>query len=141
MIMRLKEYTSAEEIAETLDEQINETKNILGEHLRKLEDVQTVAEKSKKAREAILKLAGKKAPVENSSEITVGSLSVVLDATPLNELAVLEAAVSSQQEKLLTLQKVRDGLKWLDELSDAEGLKFIVIEKEDIPERILLKTT
>ena len=44
-----------------------------------------------------------------------------------------------QQERLLVLQKVREALKWLDQLGDTEGLKYLVLEDEGIPERILFK--
>jgi ribosome recycling factor len=139
MKLQLKEYDSAEELAGTIDKQISETKNVLGFYLQKLEEIRAAAEKSKKIREIMLKLAGKKTPIENLGEISVGSLNIVLDANPIHELSVLETVVHSNQERLLNLQKARDDLKWLDQLGDTEGLKYIVVENEDIPERILFK--
>jgi hypothetical protein len=139
MVTQIKEYTSAQAIAESLDKELSETKSILGENLRKLDEIRTLAEKSKKVREVVLKLAGKKAPTENSNEITVGTLNIVLDANPFHELAAIESVVRSHQERLLVLQKVREALKWLDQLGDTEGLKYLVVEDEGIPERILFK--
>jgi hypothetical protein len=139
MVTQIKEYTSAQAIAEDLDKQLSETKSILGEHLRKLDEIRTLAEKSKKVREVVLKLAGKKASTENSSEITVGTLNIVLDANPFHELTAIELVVRSFQERLLVLQKTREALKWLDQLGDTEGLKYLVVEDEGIPTRILFK--
>jgi hypothetical protein len=139
MVTQIKEYTSAQAIAEDLDKQLSETKSILGEHLRKLDEIRTLAEKSKKVREIVLKLAGKKASTENSSEITVGTLNIVLDANPFHELTAIELVVRSFQERLLVLQKTREALKWLDQLGDTEGLKYLVVEDEGIPTRILFK--
>ena len=139
MVTQIKEYTSAQAIAEALDKQLSETKSILGEHLRKLDEIRTLAEKSKKVREVVLKLAGKKASTENSSEITVGTLNIVLDANPFHELTAIELVVRSFQERLLVLQKTREALKWLDQLGDTEGLKYLVVEDEGIPTRILFK--
>ena len=139
MVTQIKEYTSAQAIAEALDKQLSETKSILGEYLRKLDEIRTIAEKSKKVREIVLKLAGKKAPTENTSEITVGTLNIVLDANPFHELTAIESVVRSHQERLLVLQRVREALKWLDQLGDTEGLKYLVVEDEGIPERILFK--
>ena len=139
MVTQIKEYTSAQAIAEALDKQLSETKSVLGEYLRKLDEIRTLAEKSKKVREVVIKLAGKKAPTENSSEITVGTLNIVLDANPFHELTAIESVVRSHQERLLVLQKVREALKWLDQLGDTEGLKYLVVEDEGIPERILFK--
>jgi hypothetical protein len=139
MVTQIKEYTSAQAIAEALDKQLSETKSVLGEYLRKLDDIRTLAEKSKKIRDTVLKLAGKKNSTENPSEITVGTLNIVLDATPFHELSAIESVVRSHQERLLVLQKVREALKWLDQLGDTDGLKYLVLEDEGIPDRILFK--
>jgi hypothetical protein len=139
MVTQIKEYTSAQAIAEALDKQLSETKSVLGEYLRKLDDIRSLAEKSKKIRETVMKLAGKKPSNDNPSEITVGTLNIVLDATPYHELSAIESVVRSHQERLLVLQKVREALKWLDQLGDTEGLKYLVLEDEGIPKRILFK--
>jgi hypothetical protein len=139
MVTQIKEYTSAQAIAEALDKQLSETKSILGEYLRKLDEIRTLAEKSKKVREVVMKLAGKKAPTESQNEIMVGSLNIILDASAFHELTAIESAVRSHQERLLVLQKVREALKWLDQLGDTEGLKYLVVEDDGVPERILFK--
>jgi len=140
MVVQIKEYGSAEEIAETLDKDISNTKSTLGEYLRRLDEIRSLAEKSKKIREVVMKLAGKsKATGESLGEISVGSLSIVLDANPFHELTAIESVVRSHQERLLVLQKAREALKWLDQLGDTEGLKYLVVENEGVPERILFK--
>jgi hypothetical protein len=140
MVVEIKEYGSAEEIAETLDKDISETKSTLGEYLRRLDEIRSLAEKSKKIREVVMKLAGKsKATGESLGEINVGSLSIILDANPFHELTAIESVVRSHQERLLILQKAREALKWLDQLGDTEGLKYLVVENEGVPERILFK--
>ena len=140
MVVQIKEYGSAEEIAETLDKEISETKSTLGEYLRRLDEIRSLAEKSKKIREVVMKLAGKtKATAETLGEISVGTLSIVLDANPFHELTAIESVVRSHQERLLILQKAREAIKWLDQLGDTEGLKYLVVETEGVPERILFK--
>ncbi len=140
MVVEIKEYGSAEEIAETLDKDISETKSTLGEYLRRLDEIRALAEKSKKIREVVMKLAGKsKSATESLGEIAVGSLNIVLDANPFHELTAIESVVRSHQERLLVLQKAREALKWLDQLGDTEGLKYLVVQSEGVPERILFK--
>jgi len=140
MVVEIKEYGSAEEIAETLDKDISETKSTLGEYLRRLDEIRSLAEKSKKIREVVMKLAGKsKTSGESLGEINVGNLSIILDANPFHELTAIESVVRSHQERLLVLQKAREALKWLDQLGDTEGLKYLVVESEGVPERILFK--
>jgi hypothetical protein len=139
MVTQIKEYNSAPAIAEALDKELSETKSVLGEYLRRLDEIRNLAEKSKKVREVVMKLAGKKPASETPGEVTVGTLNIVLDANAFHELTAIESVVRSHQERLLVLQKVREALKWLDQLGDTEGLRYLVLEEDGIPERILFK--
>jgi len=139
MVVELKEYESAIEIAKSMDSDISRTKSILGEYLRRLDSIRNLAERSKKIREVVFKLAGKKSSQSSLGEITVGDLSVILDANPFHELTAIEQVVRSQQDRLLVLQKARDALNWVDQIGDTEGLKYLVLESDGVPERILLK--
>jgi hypothetical protein len=139
VVVEIKEFESTEEIEDALDKDIAETKSKLGEYLRRLDEIRSLAEKSQKIRQVVMKLAGKKAVEESAGEITVGSVSIVLEATPVDELTAIESAVRSHQERLLTLQKAREELKPLDQLGDTDGMKFLVVETNGAPERILLK--
>lgn len=139
MVTIIKEYESAQEISETLDSDISQTKSNLGEYLRRLDEIRSLAEKSKKIREIVLKLAGKKAIAESLGEISLGNMNIVLDANPFHELTAIESVVRSHQERLLLLQKTREGMKQLDELGDTEGMKFLVVQNNGVPERILFK--
>lgn len=140
MVVEIKEFGSVEEIEEALDRAISETKSNLGEYLRRLDDIRNLAEKTKKVRQVVMKLAGKKVDAEKLGEINVDNVNVVLDAGPLDELTALESVVRSHQERLLKVQKAREGMKPLDELGDTEGVKFLIVETDGVPERILLKT-
>ena len=139
MVVEIKEYESAIEIARAMDTEITRTKSVLGEYLRRLDEIRTLAERSKKIREVVFKLAGKKAAQNSLGEITVGDLSVVLDANPFHELTAIEEVVRSQQDRLLVLQKAREALSWVDQIGETEGLKYLVLESDGVPERILLK--
>jgi len=139
MVVELKEYETATEISRTIDQEISRTKSVLGEYLRRLDEIRSLAERSKKIREVVYKLAGKKAAQNSLGEITVGDLDVVLDANPFHELTCIEEVVRSQQDRLLVLQKAREALKWIDQIGDTEGVKYLVLEKDGVPEKILLK--
>lgn len=139
MVVELKEYESAADISRTLDDEIARTKSILGEYLRRLDEIRSLAERSKKIREVVYKLAGQKTAQNTLGEITVGDLDVVLDANPFHELTCIEEVVRSQQDRLLVLQKAREALKWIDQIGDTEGVKYLVLENNGVPEKILLK--
>ena len=139
MVVELKEYESAVDIAKAMDDDISKTKSVLGEYLRRLDSIRNLAERSKKIREVVFKLAGKKAAQSSLGEMTVGELSVILDANPFHELTAIEQVVRSQQDRLLVLQKAREALNWVDQIGDTEGLRYIVLESDGVPEQILLK--
>lgn len=139
MVIELKEYDSAIEIAKRMDVEISQTKSVLGEYLRRLDEIRNLAERSKKIREVVFKLAGKKNAETSLGEITVGDLSIVLDANPFHELTAIEEVVRNQQNRLLVLQKSRESLNWLDQVGDTEGLKYLVLESDGVPEKVLLK--
>jgi hypothetical protein len=141
MVIELKEYETANEIAKDLDSEITRTKSTLGEYLRRLDEIRSLAERSKKVREVVYKLAGKKVSQSSLGEITVGDMNVVLDANPFHELTAIEEAVRSQQERLLILQKAREALKWVDQIEDTDGLKYLALENDGVPTRVLLKIT
>lgn len=142
MSLVIRNYNSVKEIAETLDKEIADMKSNLGEYLRKLDEMRTLAEKSKRIRETVMKMAGKRnASNESSEEIEIGSLKIVLDANAFSQLTIIESVVRSNQERLMSMQKAREGLKSLDQLGDTEGLNFMVLEKQGVPERVLLKTS
>jgi Mg/Co/Ni transporter MgtE len=139
VVVEIKEFGSVEDIEEALDKEISKTKSELGEYLRRLDAIRALAEKTKKVRQVVMKLAGKKVDAERLGEISIDNVNVVLDASPLDELNALESVVRSHQERLLRVQKAREGLKPLDELSDTEGVTFLIVETDGVPERILLK--
>ena len=139
MVVEIKEFSSVEEIEEALDKEISETKSNLGEYLRRLDGIRQLAEKTKKVRQVVMRLAGKKTEAERIGEITVDNVNIVLDANPLDELTALESVVRSHQERLLKFQKAREELKPLDEFGDTDGVTFLIVEHDGVPERILLK--
>ncbi len=139
MVVELKEYESAVEIAKFMDNEISKTKSILGEYLRRLDEIRNLTERSKKIREVVFKLAGKKSAQSSLGEIDVGDLSIVLDANPFHELTAIEKVVRSQQDRLMILQRARESLNWVDQIGDTDGLKYLVLESDGVPEKILLK--
>jgi hypothetical protein len=141
MVMEIREYDSASDIAKSLEDRISESKSLLGEYLRRLDDIRVLAERSKKVRDVVFKLAGKKTGQDGLGEVSVGGLSVVLDANPSHELTAMEEVVRNQQERLLVLQRMHEALKWVDQIGDTEGLKYLVIENDGVPQRILFKVS
>lgn len=135
----ITEYSSVSEIAESIDKELIGTKSALGEYLRQLDDRRAVAERTQRLYDIVAKIADKKPSKGTSNQIDLNGLEIVLDANVLNELTAIENVVKSHQQRLITLEKARDALQTLDQAGDTEGITYLVLEKEGIPEQILLK--
>jgi hypothetical protein len=129
------------EITEEIEKEIGDTKSALGQYLRQLEETKIVAEKLKRLHEVVTKITRKKLPKESQSQLEVNGLEIVLDATPLHELSAIETVVRNRQQRLMSLLKVKESLASIDSLCETEGLRYLVLEKEGIPEQILLRTS
>jgi hypothetical protein len=138
----IKEYSSVIEISENIEKEIDETKSTLGKYLCQLDLKRAVAEKAKKIRDIATKLKTKKQSKENPNQLEAKGIEIVLDPTTFHELMALESVVRScqqLQQRLRDLQRAQEGLEPLYQLGDTEGIKYLVLEKEGIPERILLE--
>ena len=140
-LAKLKEYSSTKEIAENIDKEIAETKSALGEYLRQMDGARSAAEKVQRLNDLVAQATGKKLPKENPNQIEINGLEIILDAAPIHELDAIETVVKNRQQRLLDLQKIKESMASLDSLSETEGLKYLVLEKEGIPEQIMLRTS
>jgi hypothetical protein len=70
-----------------------------------------------------------------SKKIKRKDLEIVLDTIILNELAAIESAVKSHQQRIQVLQKIREALKTLDQIDCTKGIKYITLESEGMPEQ------
>jgi hypothetical protein len=130
----IEEYSSVSEIAKSIDHKLAVTKSTLGKYLRQLDDRRSVAEKSQRIYNLVSKIANTKPPKDASNEVDVNGLEIVLD-----EVSAIEAVVRSQQQRLVALQQAREALQTLNQAGDTEGIRYLALEKEGIPEQILLK--
>ena len=138
-LAKLKEYSSTKEIAENIDKEIAETKSALGEYLRQMDGARSAAEKVQRLNDLVAQATGKKLPRENPNQIEINGLEIILDAAPIHELDAIETVVRNRQQRLLDLQKIKESMASLDSLSETEGLKCLVLEKEGVPEQIMLR--
>ena len=120
----IKEYSSLSQISEKIDQQIAATKITLGEYLRQLDNI----------RHSVIETSGKK-----RKQVYLNGFEIVVDAMPTNELTAMESVVRSYSQHLTTLKSIKESLNQLCQLQDIEGITYFVLEKEGIPERIILK--
>jgi hypothetical protein len=135
---KINEFTSYMEVTKTLDKEISDTKSMLSKYLSRLDGVRHRAENLKKLRSTLSKVVGRKALKQSSGEINVEDMTIVLDASPLDEMNALESVVRSYQERLSSLKKARESLDSFNELGDTDGMKIQLVEANGIPETILI---
>ena len=135
---KIKEFASYKEITETLDKDIIDTKSMLGKYLTRLDGVRGRAENLKRIRSTLSKVVGSKALKKSIGEINVEDVTIVLEASPLDELNALESVIRSYQERLSKLNEARESLKSFNGLDDTDGMKFQLVEANGVPETILL---
>jgi hypothetical protein len=138
-LAKIKEYSSTKEITENIDKEIAETKSALGEYLRQMDSARRATEKIERLNDVVAQATGKKLPKENPNQLEINGLEIILDAAPIHELAAIETVVMNRQQRLLNLQKIKESMASLDSLCETEGLKYLVLEKEGIPEQIMLR--
>ena len=122
---KIKEYSSARQITEEIDEEIATTKTKIGEYLHKLDYLRTVTSN---------------ATDKKREQIYVNGIELIVTTKPLNELIAMEMAARSHIERLTALKMAKESLELLEIFSNIRGMKYLVLEKEGIPERILIKT-
>jgi len=137
----IKKYSSAMEIAEKIDKELAETKSALGQYLRQLDDKRAAGERTQRLYNVVAKMADKKPSKRTSSQIDLNGLDIVLDANVLDELTAIENVVESHQQRLIALEKARCSLQKLDQAGATDGIKYLALEKEGIPEQIMLKVS
>lgn len=143
MAVEIRTYNSINDLIGAMDEEVARSKSQLGEYLRKFDEIRFLAERSRRLRETLLKAVGSKERQTMMDGVKIGEITVVLDVRPEHELTVLEEAVKSYQERILTLQKARESLKGFEmareEADEVKGIVCTVLENNGIPQRILVK--
>ena len=134
----LKVFNSPEEFKKFLDDEIGRIRTLLGDYLRRLEEVRIKTDRLKKAQDALVKFAGEKQITPSESrEIDLSGLKVFVNPSLRQETDTLEDMVRSLQDKLNMIQKIRKALDPL--ISFEEGIVTIsAVTTDNIPTKIMI---
>jgi hypothetical protein len=134
----LKVFNSPEELKKFLDDEIGRIRTLLGDYLRRLEEVRIKTDRLKKAQDALVKFAGEKQiTTSESREIDLSGLKVFVNPSPRQETDTLEDMVRSLQDKLNMIQRIRKALDPL--ISFEEGIVTIsAVTADNIPTKIMI---
>jgi uncharacterized coiled-coil protein SlyX len=132
----VKEYSTIAEFIKSVDDTIAELRKILGEHFRKIEELRVKVEQEAKLKSIISKLGLTAAP--SGTELSLKTIKIVVNPTAEQELAMLEQALESINNKLTQLTALRKDLDALAPLSDV-NVKITVVYVDGIPKNIILR--
>jgi len=132
----VKEYSTIAEFIKSVDDAIAELRRILGEHLRKIEELRVRVEQETKLKSVISRLGLTTAP--SGTELSLKTIKIVINPTAEQELVMLEQALESINNRLTQLTALRKDLDALAPLSDV-NVKITVIYVDGIPKNIILR--
>ncbi len=134
----LKMFNTPDELKKFLDDEIGRIRTLLGDYLRRLEEVRLKMEKLKKAQDALGKFAGdKQLSSPEGRELDFQGLKVLVNPSLKQETDILEDIVRSLQDKLNLIQKIR---KALDPLASIEEgiLTTSAIVSDNVPTKLIV---
>lgn len=140
MSYSLLEFEGFGQLLEYVDARIQDLERIRATLSQRYQELSVRAESIKKLEEALSRLIGSE--IKSIREVDFMGLRVVVEARVVDELNVIEEVLSSVNDTLTALKKVREVIEQLAKtVSSEEGLriKLIVETVNGIPVRILLK--
>jgi len=136
MSLVVREFTSVSELIKSIDDAIADLRKILGEYLRKVEELRVRVEQENKLKSILSKLGV--AATAPANELNLKTVKVYINPTSEQELTSLEAALENINAKLTQLIAMRKDLDALAPLSDL-NVKITVVYVDGLPKTILLK--
>lgn len=132
----IKEYSSIGEFIKALDDMISNYRKLLGEYLRKIEEIRLRTEQEKQLRAVLSKLG--LTDITKANEVDLKGMKLIYNPSLYQEQVHLESLVEAINNKISTLSVIR---KELDVFSGVDvRIKTVVFYIDDLPKVILLKT-
>ncbi|MEM4481753.1 MAG: hypothetical protein QXK88_02875 [Desulfurococcaceae archaeon] len=131
-----KEFLSVGELLKSLDDLIADYRKILGELLRRIEELRVKSEQETKLKSVLSKLGMPAGTTTNIVDLR--SVKVLVNPFPQQELSSLETAVEALNNKITTLTAIRKDLEVLSGVGNG-GLRIIVVFVDDLPKNVILK--
>ncbi len=132
----VREYSSVSEFIKSIDDELNDLRKILGELLRRLEELRVKAEQEKKLKELLAKLGGGTPPTQ-SNVIELKNVRLMLNPSPEQEVSALEQAIESINNKVVQLQAIRKDLEVLS--GSSLEIKVQAIYFDGLPKIVILR--
>lgn len=131
----IREFNSISELMKSLDDEISDYRKRLGELIKRLEELRVKAEQEKKLKSLLSKLG---LPESNpSNEIALRNIRVVINPAASQELATIESAIESLNNRIMQLTAIRKEVETLGNI-DVE-VKASVVYIDGLPKIVLIR--
>lgn len=132
----IREFSSISEVIKAIDDELVNYRKLLGDLLRRLEELRAKAEQEKKLKDLLEKL-GKPPSQTATPAFELKNVKLYINPSAEVEVMELESAVESLNSKITHLQAVR---KDLEVFSGVElEAKIIVIYVDGVPKSFIIK--
>jgi len=135
MSVAVREFSSVNELLKFLDDEIANYRRVLGEMLKRLEELRVRAEQEKKLKSVLAKLGLPESQTQN--EVALRNIRIVVNPSASQELAALEQAVESLNNRLTQLIAIRKEVETLSNI-DVET-KITLVYVDNMPRIVLLR--
>jgi len=135
MSVVVREFNSVNELLKFLDDEIANYRRVLGEMLKRLEELRVRAEQEKKLKSVLAKLGLSETQTQN--EVALRNIRIVVNPSASQELAALEQAVESLNNRLTQLMAIRKEVETLSNI-DVE-VKITLVYVDNVPRIVLLR--
>jgi flagellar biosynthesis chaperone FliJ len=131
----VRDFNNVGEFMKFLDEEIAQYRRVLGELLKKLEELRVRAEYEKKIRSTLAKLGLPETSPTN--EISLRSVKIIVNPSASQELSSLESAIEALNNKLTQLTAIRKEVEVLGGVD--VDVKLSVVYMDGLPKLIILR--
>jgi prefoldin subunit 5 len=135
MSVAVREFSSVNELLKFLDDEIANYRRVLGEMLKRLEELRVRAEQEKKLKSVLAKLGLPETQTQN--EVALRNIRIVVNPSASQELAALEQAVESLNSRITQLIAIRKEVETLSNI-DVEA-KIALVYVDNMPRIVLLR--
>ncbi len=136
MVAVIREFSSIGELIRSIDEDLASYRKLLGELLRKLEELRAKAEQERRLKD-LLKRLGSSAPPSAAPAFELKNVKLYINPSAEVEVSELEGVIESLNTKITHLQAIR---KDLEVFSGVElEAKIIAIYVDGVPKSFIIK--
>lgn len=136
LVVEVRSFDGIGLFLDSLEDEVTRLKALLGDYMRRVEEVKARAEKLMKVQGLLARIARRRLP--EGEKIDLKGVEALINPSPKQELDILLEAMESIQERINALENVRKAVSVFKEAQGIE-LPVDVVYRDGVPRTIILK--